>query len=237
MGIGDDYRYHFRLFAPRVGDEAEKSLDHWAVSAGVWAIQARLIALGHLSERTDRQKGKFGLATKRALKRFQRLHNLWVDGTVGMSDAQALWLPVMLRAERRHEIPNHLLVGEMCHESAVDPGAVGYFIYYQVDDHLEYRGVDRGMGQINHVFNPQVSWREAYEPWTAIDWSGRRLRTMFVEFRADFPNRPVEMIWDAAVCAHNSPARARAWLENGQPSEEAAAYVAAVKAAVPEELT
>lgn len=237
-GIGDDYRYHHRK-GVAVGNEAEKSLDHWAVSAAVEAIQQRLVALGHLAPRPERYRGTFGSATRRAVMEFQR-HNvdpeenrrLEVDGTVGRADARSLWTPVIDRETARARIPDRLLRGLLNHESRIDPGALGFYIYYQQDDgSTRYGGVDRGIGQVNSQANPQLTWLEAFRPWTAIEWSATRLRRTFAGFKLDYPAREDAMVWDAAVCAHNSPARARDWLENGRPSAEAAAYVAAVKAA------
>ena len=62
------------------------------------------------------------------------------DGTVGMSDTRALFTPLILDAESSFGIPDRLLLGETNHESQIEPGALGYFIYYP-----DYRGVDRGV--------------------------------------------------------------------------------------------
>ena len=94
---------------------------------------------------------------------------------------------------------------------------------------MRYGGVDRGMCQINSAANATVTWLQSFTPTYAIGWSAKRLRDYFGLFTQDYPSRPTAMRWDAAVCAHNSPARAYAWLKNGYPSGEAAAYVAAVK--------
>lgn len=230
-GIGDDYRYHKRTQGVRVGNEAEKSLDHWAVSAGVHAIQARLATLGFLEGLPDDKRGIYNGRTRQAVIAFQRATGMSPDGIVGRVDARALFTPVIDRWTADQQIPHRLLRGKLNHESALDPGAVGWFIYYDRSGTIVYGGVDRGMAQINSKAQPQVGWRDAYQPWESIKWSARRLRTQFAAFTRDYPERPVGMRWDAAVCAHNSPARARDWLENGAPSPEAAAYVAAVKAA------
>jgi hypothetical protein len=231
-GIGDDYRYHRRPAGEvRVGNEAERSLDHWAVSAGVWAIQARLDLLGFLEGLPAEKRGIYNSRTRQAVIAFQRANNLEPDGIVGRIDARTLWTPIIDRWTASQQIPDRLLRGKVNHESAIDPGAIGYFIYYDREGTIVYGGVDRGLAQINSKAQPQIGWRDAYEPWESIEWSARRLRTSFAAFTRDYPHRPVGMRWDAAVCAHNSPARAREWLETGAPSPEAAAYVAAVKAA------
>lgn len=236
-GIGDDYRYHLRR-GVKVGDEAEKGLDEWAVSAGVWAIQSRLIVLGLLAPRKPENQGTFGRATKQAVIWFQQGtrdpeedRRLEVDGTVGRGDARALWTPVIDRYTAKFGIPDRLLRGKLNHESRLDPAALGFFIYYERENALVYGGVDRAIAQINSKAQPQITWRQAFQPWTAIEWSARRMRNQRNEFKRDFPNRPDSMIWDAAVYAHNNPAGAEVWLEQGFPTAAGAAYVSAVKAA------
>jgi peptidoglycan hydrolase-like protein with peptidoglycan-binding domain len=235
-GIDFDYRYSL---APkkslRIGKRCEVSLDHWAVAAGVWAIQRRLRSLGYMDEIPTNLRGIFNYRTKQAVKRFQADNRdpdggaeLVVDGTVGRSDARALWTPVIDKAERMNGIPNHLLLGETNHESALDPGAIGYYIYYP-----GYRGVDRGMSQINSLYNPQVSWMDAYHPHTSINWSGERLRSYYNKYKKDYPDQPDDVLWDAAVCAHNNPSAAGTWARTGNaPTEQAAGYVQAVKNAI-----
>lgn len=229
-GIGDDYRYHKRD-GVRVGNEAEKSLDHWAVSAAVGAIQVRLETLGILEGLPAEKRGIFNGRTRRAVVAFQQANGLDPDGTVGRVDALALWTPVIDRWTASQQIPDRLLRGMLMHESALDPGAVGWYIYYERDGRYVFGGVDRGLAQINSKAHPQIGWVTAFQPWEAIEWAARRFRTQFAAFTRDFPERPVGMRWDATVCAHNSPARARAWLDTGAPSPEAASYVNAVKAA------
>lgn len=223
-GIDTDFRYYYRPLGKKVGNEAELSLAHWAVSAGVYALQARLDALGHMSGQW--KKGIFGYSTRRGLKAFQAANSLKVDGTLYWDDAKALWFPVIDRYEATRGIPDHFLRGIINFESAMDPGAVGYFIYYP-----DFRGVDRALGQINSEAQAQITWRQAFQPWTALAWSADRLVDTYRGFRIQFPNRSAEMCWDAAICAHNSPVRALAWLRDGFPSPEAQKYVDSTKAA------
>src|SRR4051812_43224768 len=72
-GIEIDYR--FCLAAKdqeRVGTQAEKSLSHWVVSAGVYAVQLRLEALGYwqVSDNEDFH-GRWGSGTDNAFRAFQ----------------------------------------------------------------------------------------------------------------------------------------------------------------------
>lgn len=221
-GIGDDYRYHYRP-GVKVGEEAEKSLDHWAVSAGVYGIQARLVALGFLKAPV---RGSFGYGLRTAVIAFQKDAGIEADGTVGISDARALWTPVIDAAESDHSIPDHWVRGQINGESSLDPGALGWQIYYP-----DFRGVDRGMGQINSEAHPEITWGQSYQPWTAIEWTAKRLRDSFDTFQRQFPKTPVATLWEAAVCAHNSPVAAYDWLKTGTPSPDARKYVDLIKAA------
>jgi hypothetical protein len=235
-GIGHDYRYSLSPDpGKRIGTQAQVSLDHWSAGAGSYAIQRRLVELGHLAPLGDGERGIFGPKTVAAVKKFQAVSwdpandtRLTVDGIIGMSDARALFTSMVLKAELSYEIPWRLLLGETNHESVMDPGAIGYYIYYP-----SYRGIDRAMSQINSKFNPQVTWLQAYDPSIALDWSAQRLRTYYNGYRKMYPKKPAELLWDAAVCAHNSPANANKWALNGAPPNEVAAkYVASVKNAI-----
>lgn len=235
-GIDFDYRYAISEDPKqRIGTRAQVSLDHWAVSAGCHAIQQRLVELGLMEPVAATEAGIFGPRTERAVRSFQESNfdpdggaKLAVDGTVGRSDARALFTPLILAAERRYDIPNRLLLGETNHESALDPGAIGYFIYYP-----DYRGVDRGMSQINGSSNAQVTWEQAFTPAFSLDWSGKRLRTYFEQYKGRYPSKSDSLLWDAAVCAHNNPSAAGRWASQGfAPTESSARYVASVKNAI-----
>jgi hypothetical protein len=231
-GIGDDYRYHVRKKTQiQVGNEAEKSLDHWAVSAGVDAIQARLTALGHLTKRDAAHRGNYGGDTKVAVAEFQAVQGWSPLGVAGHDTSKALFTPLIDAAETKYEIPDHFLRGMIYHESSLDPGALGWYIFYQRDDVLVFGGVDRALAQINSKQHEDISWLDAFAPDKSVPYAGKRLRVTFDGFSDDYPKRPAAMVWDAAICSHNSPARARDWLSDGGPSPEAAKYVGFVKGA------
>lgn len=241
-GIEFDYRPSLEPsegnFA-RIGTVCEKSMDHWAVAAGVRSLQLHLQTLG-LIDVPAAQLGIFGPKTKDAVMRFQRTGRdpdgdvkLSVDGKFGRTDARALWTPVIDRCEDSHSIPNHFLRGEMYHESGLDAGAIGYYIYYGTAPTYDYRGVDRGIGQINSKFNPQISWLDAFDVPFAADWSARRMRSFYNMFKDNNPKQQDTVLWDAAICAHNNPSAARLWAKNGSaPTGQAASYVNFVKNAV-----
>lgn len=226
-GIGDDYRYHLRK-GVRVGNEAEKSLDHWAVSAGVGTIQQRLQDLGHMEAVSEENLGNFGRATEAGVRDFQADNGLSVDGTIGRTDAKVLFQLLIDSNQVRRDIPDNLLRGLIMQESVLDPGAVGYYTFR---DSGTFAGIDRGLSQINSEAHPDILWETSFDAGYAVGYSGKRLRVAFDVFTEDYPNRSVAMRWDASVCSHNSPVRARTWLRTGAPSDEAAAYVAAVKKA------
>ena len=234
-GIDFDYRY---ALAPagqvRIGTKTERSLDHWAVGIGCYAIQQRLAALGVIPKRNGAQRGVFNPAMKAAVIKFQEgAHDpsggaaLDDDGTVGRSDARALFTPVVTDCEKKYAIPDRYLLGEMYHESQLDPGAVGYYIYYP-----DFRGVDRGIAQINSKAQTAVSWEQAFDVNFAADWSAQRLRSTFDGYLKKYPTKDKQVLWDAAICSHNNPSAGGIWASKGAPpTETAAAYVAAVKAA------
>lgn len=235
-GIDFEYRYKVNpATADRIGSVAEKSLDHWAVAAGSYAIQRRLVTLGHMAPLSPSEVGLFGPRTTEAVKAFQAEHAdpqndkaLVVDGIVGTSDARALFAPLAHGFENQYGIPDHLLTGQTNHESMFDPGAVGFFIYY--GDTLDYRGVDRGLSQFNSKARADVSWRQAYDQAFSLEEAAQDLKNRFVSYRKTYPNQRLTVLWDAAVCAHNSPVNGNKWAKSGQaPTEQAASYVSGVK--------
>jgi peptidoglycan hydrolase-like protein with peptidoglycan-binding domain len=165
-GIGFDYRYMINPETqPRIGTVCERSLDHWAVGAGTWAIQSRLIALEYLPPIANAEWGIFGPKTEAAVSTFQQGNldpagkgvRLAVDGTVGRSDARALFTPLIKVAQADYHIPDDLLLGETNHESRLDPGALVLHLL-RLDPGLPGRGPgdvpDQLQGQRRYLLGP-----------------------------------------------------------------------------------
>jgi hypothetical protein len=212
----------------RLGAVAEKSLAHWAVAAGVRAIQLELHVQGYDPGVVD---GVWGPNTTKAVKEFQKDAGLVNDGEFGRKSAVAMFTPALDMWEDVHDIPNKLLRGMINSESALDPGAVGYYIYY--GEKLEYRGVDRGPGQINSKAHPEISWLDAFDFNFATSYTAARLRETFDSLKKANPKQKTAVLWDAAVVSHNNPSAGRLWARDGVPPTEAAAlYVDKVKKAI-----
>ena len=220
-GIDFDYRYSLAPSGQnKIGTVAQKSLAYWSVAIGCFAIQKRLVALDLLPSIPKAQRGIFSAATRAAVLNFQDGGRdpdggaaLSTDGTVGKSDARALFTPIILDSEKQYGIPDRLLLGEMYHESQLDPGAVGYFIYYP-----DYRGVDRGIAQINSKAHTEIGWGKSFDVEFAADWSAERMRAYFDGYKKKYPQKSDFLLWDAAVCSHNNPSAGASWASTGFPS-------------------
>lgn len=241
-GIG--FSRYYRLSpkgTPRAGSEAEKSLDHWAVSAGIQGLREVLADGGYVDRASSKYVGNFGTELSEGVKAFQAANSdpavdvrLVADGVFGPASARALFTPLVDAAGAEYSIPNDLLRGVVWHESWLDPGAVGYYIYYKnYDGTTRYGGVDRGIEQNNSKANPSTSWATAYDPRWAVRDAGKRLRTAFNRLQGLYPNRDEQTLWDAAIVSHNSPANGLSWAKLGAPpTTQAAEYVASVRKSV-----
>ena len=231
------WRYEYIKGKPKIGSNAEQSLDAWATCAGSYGFQLLLIDAGYLRPLEKSEMGLYGQLTLDAVKKMQGERTdpetgapLDVDGTIGQSDARALVTPILDLAEAEFAIPDHYLRGETNQESRLDLGSLGYYIYYGITQ--EYRGVDRGISQINSAANPQVSWAQAFDPFYALRWSGARMFSYYDKYKKAYRHQPDSVLWDAALCAHNNPSAAGAWAKSGMPPTTAAAtYVNNAKAA------
>lgn len=241
IGFLDRYTINPATY-PRIGTVAEQSLAHWAVAAGARAIQHRLQALGHLGVIAADDYGVWGPLTDTAIRRFQAANRdpkedvaLAVDGICGRGDSRALWTPVLASTETALGIPGKWLRGQVTFESGeLDAGAVGYYIYYtNPDGSTRFGGIDRGLAQINSKANVAVTWDQSYDPAFAFTWTARNMRSRADYYRAEYPGLSETVLWEAAVCWHNSHVNGDAWAKlGGPPNEVAAAYVAHVKAAI-----
>lgn len=247
-GIGFDYRYMLSpKGTPRLGTQADQSLDHWAVSAGCNALRQRLMGLGYIDAPGDADVGRFGTSMDHAVRAFQHDHRdprngaaLVVDGRVADEDARALWTPVFNQREEEHDIPNHWLRGMINFESGgIDPGAVGYYIYYPVTDadgnptgEKRFGGVDRGFEMNNSKANPTVAWTNCFDAGWAIKDAAERMDKRHDDLKAKYPKQSDTVLWEAAVCSHNSPVNGDAWARAGGPTNEVSRkYVAGVRSA------
>lgn len=232
------WRYEYINGMPQIGTNAQVSLDAWATCIGCYNYQRILTQLGFMEPLPAKAKGVFGPATREAVLTFQAQafdvsnpnRPLDTDGTIGTTDARAMITPIIDAAERKNGIPNRYLRGETSLESGLDLGALGYYIYYGAAK--SYRGVDRGISQINSEAHPDIDWNKAFNPYYCIDWSAQRMRSYYDSYKRNYPNTPTEVLWDAALCAHNNPSAAGSWAKNGvAPTEAAASYVNNCKAA------
>jgi peptidoglycan hydrolase-like protein with peptidoglycan-binding domain len=225
----------------RMGSQCEKGLDYWATGAAIYAIRRRLIALGFVDEPDLKFVGTFGTEMQTAVKNWQATasdpsdgRELDTDGTVGRSDARALWTPLLDKAEAQNKIPEHYLRGQINFESGgLDPGAVGYYIWYAsaqsgtTEPTWRFGGVDRGLQQNNSKHNPDISWAKAFDASWAIADAGIRLRSRFNELKSKYSTRSDDVLWQAAICSHNSPAYGDSWARVGAPPNTIASnYVA-----------
>lgn len=178
----------------------------WAVIA----IQRELIRRGFLVDPGRPLDGIFGPNTERAAKAFQRGHGLVADGIVGPKTAVRLWADLFAWSEGAERIPGHLVYGMCRLESGLDPGAEG-----SVDDR------DRGIGQFNRHYWPSISDEVAFSrPGICIGQTALNLRQAMDRLG----------LWDAAIAAHNNPAKAKVWAETGKaPDAQIEQYVALVR--------
>lgn len=205
------YRRH--MTGTATGGTPEVNQDFWAVSAGVLAIQ-RLLATASqfwngsgwtpIKVAFDYSTGPgiFGPATDRAVKAYQAVAVKPADGIAGPNTLKSLLRQPVNAAEAQHGIPRHLLWGVIAQESGYDPGAVGFSTPY-----------DLGLVQINTRVHP-VAPRDAFDPWFALEWAGRRMASKAAGYRL---KQPEELAWNLAALAHHAPGWADHWAKYGTP--------------------
>lgn len=136
------------------------------------------------------------------------------DGVVGPRTAKRLFVLFTDDAERKLQIPDHLLRGLITLESGWDPGAQG-----RADDR------DRGLAQVNSRWHPDVTDEMAYgRPRWAVNWAGKRLRDAYDSLKVES--------FDPAIAFHNNPQKAQEWARDGKaPDDQIATYVRLVREA------
>jgi hypothetical protein len=143
--------------------------------------------------------GWFGPQTDAALRRFQTVMGLEVDGLAGPTTMKALFTPAIRAAAATHEVPIQVMGGLVMNESSMDPAAVGI------------NGADHGLCQINLNVH-DIELDQALDPAFALDWSAEDLRR--VHDRWDRESSRVDP-WHIAIANHNSPKMARQWAVSG----------------------
>lgn len=182
-------------------------------AAALTALKRELIERGY-SKGLDATLPYYGDAMRNRVTEFQTAQGLRVTGRVGPDTSRRLFRARVYVAENAWTVPNHDACRLINLESAFDPAATGY-----VDPR------DRGFGQINAFFHPDVTDAEAFDPAFSIPWVARYLQSAFVYFqtRAERP-------WRAAIAAFNGGlGGAQAWVDAGYPSDSTLGqYVALV---------
>lgn len=174
------------------------------------AIQTELIRQGFMEPPGYALNGGVGPRYDAAIKAFQRSVALKADGRLGPKTAGRLWFQLFSWWQIALGIPDNLLMGLARLESGFDPGAVG-----TVDER------DRGIGQFNRRWWPLVSDEMAFSD---VPGCIALAANNLMEAKKRYGT------WDCAIAAHNNPAKAKKWLETGEPpDEQIASYVRLVR--------
>jgi hypothetical protein len=204
----------YRLKFPRMGklpSNREPTSDEMRQYYAVNSIHKELEMRGF----QPGDKTWYSWDTYRAVKAYQKTSSLGVDGAVGRQTYTSLIKHVVFAREVKYDIPNHYLAGMITQESGFDPVAIGYI-----------NPNDRGLLQINEIYHPDISDKEAFNPRFAVEWGARRMTTA----SNLFVGKTTELQWDCAIAYHNNPTLAKEWFETGQPpNEKIAGYVANIK--------
>lgn len=198
---------YYQLLAPeQVGAHPEIDSSHQAVTFGVRALQKRINGLGYTPALDP--AGVFDDKTNAALIWAQKKLGVAADGQCGPKTSVAMFWPLV------KEIAGpiaHTVGGIAAHESAYDPGAVGFST---PDDH--------GLVQINAPANPQVTLAQAFDPRFAFTYCTNRINNALAAFHGNL---------DCAICSYASPQWANEWFITGHaPNVAMQTYVDWVKA-------
>ena len=190
------------------------SVNDYAVHMGVKALQRQIGAT---------QDGILGPKSEAAIKAWQKAHGLVADGVPGPKTFRAMLEPLAIAAAKKaafdRRVDSNVLVemviGHIGHESAWDPGAVGY----STPD-------DLGLCQINGRWHPSESIEERLTPETALAYAaGVVIAGNLIALEGDE---------DAAIFAYNVGIYgARRWVQLGKPAihygVDAYGYINSVK--------
>lgn len=182
---------YYQLLSPvQVGSQADLGPDYLAVHYAVVAIQKRINALGFIP--AIPAHGFFDEQTDEGLRWAQAKLGLVADGEFGPKSSLAFFWPVVKTVTG----PNaHTVGGIAQHESAWDPGAVGFST---PDDH--------GLVQINRPANPKITILQAFDPNFAFGYCSNRISIALATFKR----------LDIAICSYASPLWAQEWAATGQ---------------------
>lgn len=189
------------------------TIDDYAVHMAVKALQP---AFGATPD------GILGPKTDSAIKSWQKKHGLVADGIIGPKTSRAIFEPLARETAKRvaaerglsSSVLTEMVIGHIGHESAWDPGAVGY----TTPD-------DLGLCQINGRWHPSEDMEERLTPKIAIDYASHLVANNLASLSGDE---------DAAIFAYNVGIYgARRWVALGRPAihygVDAWAYINSVK--------
>jgi peptidoglycan hydrolase-like protein with peptidoglycan-binding domain len=188
---------YYQLLSPvQVGSQPQLGMDYLAVAFGVKAIQTRMTHLS-LGVRIVID-GNFGPGTSQALILAQKKLGVAADGQFGPKTSLAFFWPV-IKDISSDPLIRHTVGGITAHESAYDPGAVGYTT---PDDH--------GLVQINAPANPTISIAMAFDYRFALLYCSNRIANAYATYKNI----------DIAVASYASPAWAKQWYDTGVPPNQ-----------------
>lgn len=229
--IGMDKTRYYELTRPRVGSHVLKELsldpeanNYRAANYGVKTIQAILNYLGYANLTVS---GKYGWATKRAVRRAQKNIGLTVDGICGPSTFRALLRKIVPIYAVRRNIDPALVWGVAGFESLHDPGAVGY-----------NTPADKGLAQFNTSSGNNTTWWNKVEVTYGVeeafdyDWALNELVNRLAWARAEFAGKSQALRRDCMILQHNSPVNAYRLFKGETVPQQAKDYIADVKAAM-----
>lgn len=165
--------------------------------------------------------GVFGAASEKAVKAFQAVAKITVDGIAGVGTQTALGRKAIVGPSQEQNLPDGLLRGIVEGESGYAVGCVNWSVP---------PGVDCGLIQ-DRVFDPAAAthdrWVHAFGR-GALDATAGELRARKDRFYAKAAVTTHVQAWELACLAHNWPAGADKLARGQVLSEQPAAWVTAI---------